>query len=200
GASEVEQYRLFESVRLWLNGLARDQPVVFVVDDVHWADRPTLALLGHVARQAESARLTIVGTARDTSPDISEHLSELVDELDRPGPRRRAELRGLARADIAALLDASAVPSTVAARLADETAGNPLFVGAVIAAVRADGSLPAELPSDVRSAVRRRVGRLDADTVELLQYAALSGLDFSLGVVSGAAGITETVRLVSCDT
>src|SRR3954469_23865546 len=70
GATETEQYRLFESVRSWLTTVAATKPVVFVVDDVHWADRPTLALLGHIARSAQPARLTILGTARDTSPDI----------------------------------------------------------------------------------------------------------------------------------
>ncbi len=192
GATETEQYRLFESVRSWLCTVASTRPVVFVVDDVHWADRPTLALLAHIARSAQPARLTILGTARDTSPDISEPLNELVDELERTGRSRRFQLRGLTVDDIASLLESRTLPSHSATRLADETAGNPLFLRAVLAAMRADGTLPSELPSDVGAAVRRRLGRFEPETLELLQVASLSGLEFSLGVVSDAAQLPET--------
>ncbi|HYL51753.1 MAG TPA: AAA family ATPase [Acidimicrobiia bacterium] len=190
-ATETEQYRLFESVRSWLSMVAATQPLVFVVDDVHWADRPTLALLGHIARSAQPARLTILATARDTSPDVSAAFNDLVDELERTGCSRRLPLRGLTVDDIASLLEATTLPADNAARLADETAGNPLFLRAVLSGMRADGTLPMELPTDVRAAVRRRLGRFEPATLELLQVAALSGLEFFLGVVSDAAGLGE---------
>ena len=198
-ATETEQYRLFESVRSWMSMIAATRPVVFVVDDVHWADRPTLALLGHVARSAQSARLTILATARDTSPDVSEPLNELVDELERTGRSRRLALRGLTVDDIVSLLEVTTLPSENAVRLADETAGNPLFLRAVLGAMRADGTLPTELPTDVRAAVRRRLGRFEPATLELLQVAALSGLEFSLGVVSDATDLDEHEGLSSVE-
>ena len=55
--TEAEQYRLFEAVRSWLRATASERPVVLVIDDAHWADRPTLTLLGHVLRSAEPADL-----------------------------------------------------------------------------------------------------------------------------------------------
>jgi tetratricopeptide (TPR) repeat protein len=179
--------------------VAATRPVVFVVDDVHWADRPTLALLGHIARSAHPARLTILATARDTSPDVSASLNDLVDELERTGRSRRLPLRGLTVDDIESLLEATTLPSHNAVRLADETAGNPLFLRAVLAAMRADGTLPTELPTDVRAAVRRRLGRFEPATLELLQIAALSGLEFSLGVVGDAAGLGEQDGLRSVE-
>ncbi len=189
--SETEQYRLFESVRSWLATAAAKRSVVFVVDDVHWADRPTLALLGHIVRSAQAAQLTIIATARDTSPDVSEALNELVDDLERTGRSRRVPLGGLTIENIATLLEGSTLPPTQAARLAEETAGNPLFVRAVLAAMRADGTLPAELPTDVRAAVRRRLARFEPATLELMQVAALHGLEFSLGIASDAAELGE---------
>ena len=86
GATEVEQHRLFESVRSWLAGLAVGGPVVFVVDDAHWADRPTLAMLAHLLRSAVPARLLVVGTARDTDPDTNDLLASIIDQLARTEP------------------------------------------------------------------------------------------------------------------
>src|SRR4029079_15108924 len=63
------------------------------------------------------------------------------------------------------------------------------FVGALLAGAQPDGTLPSEVRTDVRAAVRRRVGRLDPGVQELLQFAALSGLEFALGVASVAAGL-----------
>jgi class 3 adenylate cyclase/tetratricopeptide (TPR) repeat protein len=194
-ASETEQYRLFESVRSWLATISATRSVVLVIDDVHWADRPTLALLGHIIRSAQPARLTILATARDTSPDISQALNDVVDDLERTGRSRRLPLGGLTIENIASLLEGSTLPAALAARLTEETAGNPLFIRAVLAAMRADGTLPAELPSDVRAAVRRRVARFEPATLELMQVAALHGLEFSLGVASDAVNLDDGAGL-----
>ncbi len=122
---------------------------------------------------------------------MSAALNDLVDELERTGRNRRLPLRGLTVDEIASLLEAATLSSDNAVRLAEETAGNPLFLRAVLGAMRTDGTLPSELPTDVKAAVRRRLGRFEPVTLELLQIAALSGLEFSLGVVSDAAALDE---------
>jgi class 3 adenylate cyclase/tetratricopeptide (TPR) repeat protein len=197
--TETEQYRLFEAVRSWLGTISVTRPVVFVVDDVHWADRPTLALLGHIARHAQPSRLTLLSTARDTTPDISEALSDLVDELERTGRSRRLKLRGLSADAVGAMVEDAAIPAARLEQLVRETAGNPLFVRAVLSGMSADGSLASDLPTDVRAAVRRRFSRIERDTQELLHVAALSGLEFSLGVVSDAAQVGEGNDLASIE-
>ena len=200
--TESEQYRLFEAVRSWLSTSAATRPVVFVVDDAHWADRPTIALLAHVLRAAQPARLLVIGTARDTRPDVSDPLTNLIDELQ---PTRRSQairLHGLSNEDVVALVHAAepgdAGWGRLAERIAEETAGNPLFVGAVLAGL-AGGELSSasagELPADVGAAVRRRVRRLPEPVQELLQVASLVGLEFRLRVAADAAGLAETESL-----
>jgi class 3 adenylate cyclase/tetratricopeptide (TPR) repeat protein len=193
--TEAEQYRLFDAVRSWLASVSVDTPVVFVVDDVHWADKATLGMIGHISRSAEPARLLVVGTARDTDPDSSDALGDLVDDLDRLGRSRSVSLAGLTTDDVAALVEAAGVstarPERFAAHLTNETAGNPLFVAAVLAGWRNDEEQPDALPSDVRVAVRRRVRRLSESTQELLQVAAIVGLEFPLGTVLRAAAVDE---------
>ena len=194
--TEVEQLRLFDSVRSWLTNAAPGRPLLLVVDDVHWADRPTLALLAHVLRSTTTASLFVLATARDTTPDSSQPLAELVDELARTGRSRTASLGGLTAEQVSALmwdleLD-TAEPALLADRIAVETAGNPLFVTAVLAGMSA-GDVGGEtaLPSDVQAAVRHRVRRLEDSAQDLLAVAALVGHAFSLTVVAEATGRAE---------
>jgi class 3 adenylate cyclase len=194
--TEAEQYRLFDAVRSWLHTSARDAPVVFVVDDVQWADGATLGMLGHILRSPDPARLLVVGTARDTDPDSSEALASLVDDLDRQGRSRRIQLTGLTTEEIWTLVEAAGVsegrPRRLAEDLAAETAGNPLFVGAVLAGLHSDDDNRDEtLPADVRVAVRRRVRRLSEPTRDMLQVAAVVGLEFGLATVVEAASVSE---------
>ncbi len=63
---ETEQYRLFDAVGLWLQAQAEHRPLLVVLDDLHWATRPTLHLLRHVLRSSEPVPLMILATYRDT--------------------------------------------------------------------------------------------------------------------------------------
>ena len=204
GATEVEQHRLFESVLSWLAGLAVGGPVVFVVDDAHWADRPTLAMLAHLLKSAVPTRLLVVGTARDTDPDTNDLLASIIDQLARTGRSRRLRLEGLDAVEVASLISSSKlqvdVPDRLARRIVDQTAGNPLFIGAVLAGLEARGfGDDTGLPGDLVSAVRTRVRRLDPRVQDLLQVAALVGLEFSLLVIAGAHGIAEVDALTGLE-
>ena len=200
--TETEQYRLFEAVRSWLGTTAATRPVVFVVDDAHWADRPTIALLAHVLRGAQPARLLVIGTARNTRPDVSDPLTNVIDDLQPTGRSRVIRLRGLSNEDVVTLVHAAepgdAEWGRLAERIAEETAGNPLFVTAVLAGLVGgdeSGASAGELPADVGAAVRRRVRRLPAPVQEFLQVASLAGLEFRLRVAADAAGVTEAESL-----
>src|SRR4029450_5264388 len=63
---ESEQYRLFDAVASWLTMLSAEQPVVLVLDDLHWATKPTLLMVRHVVRTTDPARLLLVVTYRET--------------------------------------------------------------------------------------------------------------------------------------
>jgi tetratricopeptide (TPR) repeat protein len=203
-ATEVEQYRLFESVQSWMQSISAERQVVFVIDDVHWADRPTLALLGHTLRSPEPTRLLVVGTARSTDPDASELLAGFVDDLARTGRSDQMLLSGLATDEIALLLANAELGGTdatgLASQLSHQTAGNPLFVDAMLAGLTTRGaSSERSTPSDVRSAVDRRTRRLDTEVQDRLQIAALVGLEFSLRLTSAVVGVDETECLSSIE-
>ena len=203
-ATEGEQYRLFEAVASWLSTGAATRSVVLVIDDAHWADRPTLALLGYVLRLAVPARLLVIATARDTEPDASDPLTDLIDDLELSGRSRRVGLKGLSNEEVVSLVQSVAMPdirdgadARLADRIAEETAGNPLFVGAVLAGLT--GGSAGELPVDVGAAVRRRVRGLPPDAQDLLRVASVVGLEFAVLVASDAAGVTEAEVLTAVE-
>ncbi len=193
-SGEVDQQRLFEAVRSWVAVAGGDRPVVAVVDDVQWAARPTLQMLGHLLRSPKPSRALVLCTARNTSPDDNEELADLVAELEQRGvPSHRLELGGLDPEAVAELVERSAGRRLddrlrdLAGRLHTETAGNPLFIDSLLAA----GEQTGELPRTVSETVRRRTRHLPGEVTDLLRLASVVGLDFDLPLVARATGRDE---------
>ncbi len=208
GGAEIEQHRLFEAVRTWLATAGGDPPLVMVLDDVHWANRPTFALLRHVARSAEPSTALVVCTARNTPPDSNEAVATLVDELVRRGtPTCCLELSGLDAEAVRELVASVAGQGmdddrlrSLATEVHSETAGNPLLVHSLLAGLSADPESPPALERSLAEAVVRRVARIPGDVVGLLRTASVAGLDFDLRVVARATERGELAALEALET
>ncbi|MEJ7715065.1 MAG: AAA family ATPase [Thermoleophilaceae bacterium] len=129
--SETERFRLFELVAGFLARIEASAPLVLVLDDLHWADRPTLSLLRHLSRSREGdARAPlIVATYRST--EMGAAPAEALADLDRERLVGRISLAGLGAAEVAGLMAdwAGAEPPPELARAVHEaSAGNPFFV------------------------------------------------------------------------
>ena len=177
--SETERYRLFEAVGDLFAEMSQAEPVVLVLDDLHWADKPTLLLLRHLVRTAPM-RLLVVGPYRDTDLDRTHPLASVLADLRRDSRAQRIELRGLDEADVAALMEAAAghdldeTARGLSRAVHGETQGNPFFVGEVLrhlaesgAIVQRDGRWTTDLtleaigiPEGIREVVGRRLSRL----------------------------------------
>src|SRR6185295_10413438 len=104
--ADQERHRLFESVCGLLVRTAAETPVVLVLDDLHWADRPTLLLLRHLLRRLGESSLLVLGTYRDVDLDRRHPLSEMLGELRRERLYQRIVLRGFSAGEVRALLEA----------------------------------------------------------------------------------------------
>src|SRR5204863_4899195 len=100
---ETERYRLFEAVAELLGAVSRAAPVLLVLDDLHWADKATFALLRHAVRSPESPRLLVVATYRDTEIDNG----RLADLCREPGVERMP-VSGLDEEEVSALVEVAA--------------------------------------------------------------------------------------------
>jgi len=216
---ETERYRLFDAVGAWLAAASADQPVLLVIDDLHWAAKPTLLLLRHVLRFSEPLRVLIVGTYRDTELGRRHPLADLLADLRRQGGVERLSLSGLDAGAVARFVeemaghDLAAEDEALARAIYTETEGNPFFVGEVLrhlaetgAVERRDGRWVTTaaieelgIPEGIRDVVGRRLTRLSDEANDVLAVAAVIGADFELAVLSQAGGLSERVVVAALD-
>jgi class 3 adenylate cyclase/DNA polymerase III delta prime subunit len=206
---ETERYRLFDAIAAWLSAVSSESPVLLVLDDIHWAAKPTVLLLRHVLHSADPLRLLVVLTYRDTDIGRGHPLTEFLADLRREGAGERVPLTGLDRAGVGAYLEAAAghaLPEDSDEEFIhavwEETEGNPFFVAEVVRHLIETGGLeeregrwvltaPVEqigIPEGVRDVVGRRLSRLPEGTDRILRVAAVAGLEFEPTVVALAAG------------
>lgn len=217
GDPDEDRFRLFDGVSTFLVNAAQRQPVMLLLDDLHWADRPTLLLLEHLARHIAPSRVLVVGTYRDVELDRKHPLANTLAELRRAPGFERIALRGLSVEDVIALfqqighgeeLDASS--TALAEAVQRETEGNPFFVESVIqhlletGAIRRDGkswvrsasSVEAlGIPEGVREAIGRRLSYLSPACNEALVDAAVLGREFAFSVLREKSDLDDEVLL-----
>ena len=217
---ETERLRLFEAVDGWLAALSATGPVLLVLDDIHWAARPTLQMLKHVLRSAAEGPMLIVGTYRDTDLDRSSPLTEVLADLRRIPSVERVSVGGLALDEVVQLMELIAGHPmddrgrAVAQAIQEESEGNPFFVGEILRHLSESGSIytdeegrwtsrgdPGELgiPEGVREVVGRRIDQLADETGELLGVAAVLGRDFELEVLVHLSDLDEDEVLDALD-
>ena len=210
---ETERHRLFEAATELLHKLSARSPVALVLDDLHWARKPTLLLLRHLLKSSLPMHLLIVSTYRDTDLDRTHPLSEMLADMRRQTGVERLMLHGLDEDGVQQFLEHVAGHTLderaqgLARVIARETEGNPFFIGEVLrhlsesgALVYRDGRWDSDkeiddigIPEGVREVIGRRLSNLDATANEVLASAAVIGREFELRTLSAVAGGTDRV-------
>ena len=198
---EGERLRLFAAVAALLSAASRTRPVVLVVDDLHWADRPSTSLLVYLVRASDPLRLLLVGTSRDTEPQPTRITDAVLAGARHEDRVIRLRLEGLSSTELEALVSQEAAEragSDMGAALFSRTSGNPFFARELLRHLEETGAIgPAELegagiPLGVQQAIEWRLGRLSDSTRQNLPIAALLGPDVSGEALMRAAGLDAT--------
>jgi predicted ATPase len=132
---EQARFRLFDSIATFLKNATQFQPLMLVLDDLHWADKPSLLLLQFLARQLRESRLLVVCCYRDVELSRQHPLSETLAQLSRESVFQRQLLRGLSQEDTRRFIEAVAgiQPSSgLVENIYTHTEGNPFFMGEVV--------------------------------------------------------------------
>ena len=198
GDPEGERFRLFEALSALLAAAADARPMVLVLDDLHWADKPTLLALRHLARYARDSRLLVVGTYRLTEVDARDPLSAMLADLSREHSLERFDLESLDRAAVTSIVRAHAgrdAPQLVGV-IFEETEGNPFFVVEMLRHLAESSATDLEdhsarIPEGVKDVIGRRIARLGTTTGRVLQIASVSGRDFELDVLAAICELGE---------
>jgi len=195
-APEEARFRLFDGITTFLRNASRSEPLVLVLDDLHWADKSSLLLLQFLARELRGARLLVIGTYRDMELGRQHPLAQTLAELAREQLSERVVLRGLSEHDVGRFIEITAglkPPKALVATVYAETEGNPFFVNEVVRLLVADGRLQhpekvrswsVDIPQGVREVVTRRLDRLSAECNRVLATAAVIGREFSLELLA----------------
>jgi DNA-binding SARP family transcriptional activator len=180
--------RLFASAADSIAAHTASRPALLVLEDLHWADRASALMLGHLARTSELAPLAIVGTYRPGETPADHPLASVIADLGREQLIHRIRLTGLSTAEISQL--AAAWPKSGASsieQLADETGGNPFFVEEVLRHVAAGGD--GSTPEGLREMIEQRLVRLGPGATELLGAASVLGARFATDVLESCRPI-----------
>jgi class 3 adenylate cyclase/tetratricopeptide (TPR) repeat protein len=181
---------IFWAVRELIETLAAEQPLILVLDDIHWAEPTLLDLIEHLADRIENVSTLLVCLARD--------------ELLEARPRWRdgspnsatIELEALPASEITALigsLDTGDLDEQLRERIAAAADGNPLFVEEMLASLPEQGGGDVDaVPPTIQALLAARVDRLDSDGRGVAGAASVVGQEFSRRQVSA---LQETAQL-----
>jgi predicted ATPase/class 3 adenylate cyclase len=218
---ETERYLLFSAVAGLLQEVAQSVPVCLVLDDLHWADGQSVALLKHVVRTVEQGALHLIATYRDSDLGKDHPLTAVLADLRPVEGVQRISLHGLGADEVAEIMTAVAGHELeadgieLAGQIATETDGNPFFVGEVLRGLSESGALTFDevsgrwsidssagiaLPESVREVIERRVERLGDEALEVLTQAAVIGRVFDLELLESMLEIEESRLLDHLET
>ncbi|WP_307832710.1 BTAD domain-containing putative transcriptional regulator [Planomonospora sp. ID91781] len=194
-------FRLHRAVGGYIAAIARDTPILLTLEDLHWADDQTLALLRALPSLLAGSRVLLVVTCRDS--ELTDRQAEVLAALARLGPVRVA-LSGLDPKAVAELVRATCVREVdeeAVESIVERTRGNPFFVRETVRLLDAeavsDRATAAEVisgvPSGVRDVLRRRISRLPAAAQQILLQAAVIGRDVDVDVLVDVAGDEDAV-------
>jgi AAA ATPase domain len=198
-APEEARFALFDGITRFLERAGARAPLVLVIDDLHWADPASLALLDFVARALRGMRLLIVAAYRETR-QAAPALVAVV----RQG--QRLALGGLALGDVARLVaarTAAAASEAVVGKLHRLTAGNPFFLDQLVTALQPGGNLTradlrdgdVPLPESLRELLVQALDPLTPEERAVLEMAAVMGRDFDLAPLQAACELTPSALL-----
>ena len=203
--SEHARFYLFDAVATLLRSAAQRTPLVLVLDDLQWADAPSLLLLQFLAHELRDVRILLLGTYREVEVRQAPAVAEILGALGRDG--HHVPLRGLGEEEVRRFLEETIgrSPAPVLVRAVHrETEGKPFFVDEIVRLLVAERALERHedpspgrfpVPQGVREAIRRRLAPLPPPAREALALASVVGREFDLAILHRACGLDPEALL-----
>lgn len=213
-----DKEQLWEAVGLIPKMLARERPVMIVLDDLQWADRSTIALFGFMARHLRNDAVLLIGMYRQVAASPGSEIdqsgvAECARQLRIDGLASEIVLKRLDRRQTESALrnifNSSPLDRSVVDTIFNATDGNPLFLVELVNLLKTRGTLEQKdgvwriaegmgspaLPQRVNDVIAQRLSRLDQSDRDLLEIASCDGVYFSSDVILGCLGIDRITLL-----
>ncbi|NQU08760.1 MAG: AAA family ATPase, partial [Candidatus Abyssubacteria bacterium] len=205
---EQERRRMFNGVLNFISRAAQAEPLLLVIEDLHWTDEPTLLLLQHIVQQLHEMPVLVVGTYRDTELDVARSLAKALEELVRRRLAHDVLLKRLPQEGVSAMLQGRSgqePPSRLVAAIYKETEGNPFFVEEVFNHLaeeeklfdsegqwRSDLSIEeTDVPRGVLLVIGRRLERVSEECRRTLARAAVIGRGVNFNLLNKVIELDE---------
>lgn len=207
GAAAASPDRMKRELRAFLAEASRRAPLVWIIEDLHWADVSTIDILNYVADRFDDTRVLMVVAFRPTDMSLVKHpFLALRSELQRKGVYEEIALGFLTREDVARYLSlrwpVNSFPAAFVNDIHSRTEGSPLFMADLVrylhdtgVIVETDGVWGAggasidsadELPESVRAMIARKIERVEEGDRKLLLAASVQGQEFDSAAVAEA--------------
>lgn len=206
---DQERLRFYDGIVRFFENIARQTPLVVFFDDLQWADTATLRLLQYASRRLPGHRLLLVCAYRETDLEENPVLKELLLELTRHRLATQIGLKRLGERDVeklvAGILSTDQPFPEVVRLVYEKTGGNPFFVEEVVQGLIESGAIfqgdrgwerksiaDVRLPDSVRSVIQQHLRRIDAQSLDVLRWAAIIGVEFNFDLLQKVSGVDET--------
>lgn len=218
GMTEVgSQAALFDEVARFLSDLAGQQPLMLVLEDLHWSDPASADLLRVIARQAASIPLLVLATYRSAELSREGPLYQLLPLIVRESRAERIDLQPLDQPAVAALVASRySLPAGDHERLVSylmrSAEGNPFYIQELLRGLEGERLLVRDgamwrlgdvvrmrVPALLRQVVDNRLARLDARTQEQVTVASVIGQDVLLDLWQAVLGVSDDDLLDTVD-
>ena len=195
---EQASFRLLDSITSLFKRISQSQPLVLILDNIHWADKPSLLLLEFLGQELADSHLLVIGTYRDVDLSRRHPLSETLGQLTREHLFHRVNLRGMRQQDVGQFIQKVSglePPQEFIELVHSRTEGNPLFVVEVVRMLEDEGNLTTEwinsknegsirLPEGVREVIGRRLNQFSEELNHALTVASVIGREFEFDALA----------------
>jgi DNA-binding CsgD family transcriptional regulator len=188
------QFRVLDSIKAFIKRVAEGNPLLLILDDLHWSDRSSLRILEMLARDIGTSKLLVVVNRRDERLPTDHPLLETLGEISRFSGFQRIKPSALDREEVdrfvSGVLDGASSPTLVDS-VYERTDGNPLFVLEVTRLLAQKPWLLSEnnlrqdvwlanIPELIREVISKRLNRLSANCNSVLIVASVLGAEFGM--------------------
>ena len=197
---DLDRFRLFETTVEVLRGAAAQTPLVIGIEDLHWADTPSLMLLQFFVQVIATEPIFVVTSCRELDLEITHPLRRTLGEVASHAHGRRIAIEGLGEEEVRDFLEGilgMPVRRSLATAVFEKTEGNPFFIREVARALLAseehshDSQLKMvreTIPRSVREAIAQRLAELPSACQELLTLASVVGREFQVALLEYITG------------
>ena len=213
---ESEQQRLFENMVALCTTISDQSPLLLVIDDAHWGDSGTLAMLHHLIRRTQNMPVMILVSYREIELKEARPFNEMLLDLNRQRLGTRIKLKRLDRNQTRMMLKAifaEEVSTEFTEGIYRETDGNPFFIEEICRTLVESGALyfengewhrpsmeELEIPQGVQVAVESRLTKLPKEHQEVLRMASILGREFEFEILLAALDLDEDILIETLET